>query len=49
MSERFYRQRDRLTMNNQPLPPALRRPKDYVPTYYELIKNKQANKPPTKQ
>lgn len=34
MSERFYRQRDKLTMNNQPIPPAQRRPKDYVPTYF---------------
>ena len=42
MSERFYRQRDNLTMNNQPIPPARRRPKDYVPTYYEQLRQQKA-------
>lgn len=42
MGERFYRQRDKLTMNNQPIPAAQRRPKDYVPTYYaQLERQKQ--------
>lgn len=44
MGERFYRQRDKLTLNNQPIPPARQRPKDYTPTYYELLKRKQTNK-----
>lgn len=42
MSERFYRQRDNLTMNNQPIPPAQRRPKGTVPTYYELLRQQKA-------
>jgi len=40
MSDRFYRQRDKLTMNNQPLPPDRQTPKGYISTYYELV-NKQ--------
>lgn len=42
MSERFYRQRDNLTMNNQPIPPAQRRPKGTVPTYYEQLNQQKA-------
>jgi hypothetical protein len=40
MSDRFYRQRNKVTMNNQPLPSDRQTPKGYVSTYYELI-NKQ--------
>ena len=43
MSERFYRQRDNLTMNNQGIPPSQRRPKGTISTYYEQVaRQKQA-------
>jgi len=47
MGDRFYRQRDNLSMNLQPLHPAQRRPKGSIPTYYQQLaaqKVKQASK-----
>jgi len=47
MGDRFYRQRDNLAMNLQPLHPSHHRPKGTVPTYYRQLaaqKAKQASK-----
>lgn len=43
MGDRFYRQRDNLTMNLQPIPPSQRRPKGTVPTYYQLLGVQKSN------
>lgn len=47
MGDRFYRQRDNLSMNLQPIHHSQRRPKGTVPTYYQQLaaqKAKQSSK-----
>ncbi len=48
MGERFYRDQYNLTMNNQSVPQSRRRPKNYVPTYYELLNKKKVKQEKSK-